>query len=274
MTITQVLQAWAQKFLRIESFNQVLLYTGYVTALTFLSSVIVVALGTCCMPWKAFLTSIAIAAGIPLLIAPPLGLLVIYMLWRITQAIDQINDFIRYDPLTGVLTRVYFLDLTQRVFHGGGFFFMLDVDHFKRINDSYGHDVGDEALRVFTGAVKSVAQSEWLIGRLGGEEFGLFVPGAAVASATVIGDKICAAVRSRGEYVGRRRIGLTVSIGCSGYVTGQSLDELMKAADMRLYDAKHSGRNQYVIDGLSNKWAIEGGILTIDPSRAATLTPV
>jgi diguanylate cyclase (GGDEF)-like protein len=274
MTITQVLQERAQKLLRIESFNQVVRYAGYVTALAVFSSVLVVGLATYWTHWRIFLLSISIAGAIPLLIAPPLALLVLYVLWQITRAIDQINDFIRYDPLTGVLTRGYFLDLAQRAFYRGGFFFMLDIDHFKKINDDHGHDIGDEALRVFAAAIKSVAQDDWLIGRLGGEEFGLFVPGAGLATATVIGDKICAAVRNRGEYVAGKRIGLTVSIGCSACVVGQSLDDLMKTADMRLYDAKRSGRNRYVIDGLSTEWAHDGGLLAIDPARnTATLTP-
>jgi|GEM_PF-2502270 len=272
-TLTQVLQERAQRLLRIDSFHQVVLYASYVTALALLSSVIVVGFATFWTHWKVFLISISIAAAIPLLIAPPLALLVLYSLWQITKMIDQINDFIRYDALTGVLTRGYFLDMIERASHRGSIFFMLDVDHFKKINDDYGHDVGDEALKVFTAAVKSVAQDDWIIGRLGGEEFGLFVPGAGRGAAATIGARICTAVRTKGEYVAGKRIGLTVSIGCCAYVAGRSVDELMKTADMRLYDAKRSGRDRYVIDGLSNEWTCEGGLVSIDPSRnTASLT--
>ena len=271
--LAQVLQERAQQLLRIESFHQVVLYASYVTALAFLSSVIVVGLATFWTHWKVFFISISIAAAIPLLITPPLALLVLYVLWQVTRTIDQINDFIRHDALTGVLTRGYFLDMVGRAAHRGGVFFMLDVDHFKKINDDHGHDLGDEALKVFAAAIKSIAKDDWMIGRLGGEEFGLFVPGAGREAAATIGADICAAVRNRGEYVVGKRIGLTVSVGCCAHVAGRSLDELMKTADMRLYDAKRSGRDRYVIDGLSNERA-EDGVLSIDPSRnTATLMP-
>ncbi len=264
-----------QKILRIESLQQVILYTGYITALATASSVLVVGLATFWIHWMAFIFAVSIATAIPLLIAPPLGFFVLYMLWMITQAVDQVNDHIRFDPLTRALTRGYFMDMVQRMFQQGGAFLIVDADHFKSINDSYGHDVGDDTLKSLAAAIGASAEPGWVFGRLGGEEFGLFIPHADLRTAAAACERICQAVRTRGRQIAGKRIDLTVSIGCALRSPGLSLGEVMKTADMRLYDAKRGGRNRYVIDGLSAEM-VRGNVASFaDPARnMATLVPV
>lgn len=125
---------------------------------------------------------------------------------------------------------------------------MIDVDHFKRFNDMFGHQVGDRCLtEVARAAGEQIRRKGDLIGRFGGEEFVAVLPGAGLEGTMRVAERIRAAVERRGvpvEGYGSRRV--TVSIGCSaGIVTPeQSIEDLVRAADTELYAAKAAGRNR------------------------------
>jgi diguanylate cyclase len=128
---------------------------------------------------------------------------------------------------------------------------LLDIDHFKKINDTFGHMAGDEVLRVVAHALKQLVQPGDLVARLGGEEFAVILPRTQARSALTVADHIRCRVmtmqftkRSTGESFGR----VTVSGGVAAYRKGEGPLSLVHRADNCLYAAKHHGRNRVICD--------------------------
>lgn len=194
---------------------------------------------------------LAIAGTIPLLIAPPISLFALSMLRLLTITIDRVDAQLRIDPLTGALVRAHFLDRVGDSLErdGPGSFLMIDADHFKSINDDHGHDAGDRALRVLGEVLGAAAPAGALVGRLGGEEFGVYLPGANAVAAAQEAERLCSAVRTSGRLAGAASVALTVSIGAACHEPGASLEATMKRADSALYQAKRSGRDRFYVDG-------------------------
>ncbi|MEM5473544.1 GGDEF domain-containing protein [Hoeflea sp. AS60] len=187
------------------------------------------------------------AALIPLLITPPIAIVVLNLFRVQTLTIDKVDHYVRYDTLTGVLTRAYLLGKTQDALDRGGAFLMVDADHFKAINDTHGHDVGDEALKKIAEVLRKALSTDALIGRLGGEEFGVFLPGATDAEAVSAANNLCDLMRREAKVIACKQLDVTVSIGCAVHRADQSLEQTIKLADSALYHAKHSGRDRYFL---------------------------
>ncbi len=155
------------------------------------------------------------------------------------------------DDMTGMLNRETFfaaLDSSRRKSDRGALL-IIDADHFKVVNDSYGHLTGDEALLLIASAIERGVRGGDVLGRIGGEEFGAFLKGATEQEAKRVAERIRREVELiRFRPVDERTIPLTVSIG--GTVCGEdaNVSELMRTADRRLYQAKHGGRNLAVLD--------------------------
>lgn len=120
---------------------------------------------------------------------------------------------------------------------------MFDVDHFKRVNDGHGHDVGDQALRELA---HEVAHHCRIVGRLGGEEFAILLEGANQPAAIALAELLRVAVSMLREETASGPLTLTCSFGVSEWGVNHSLDQLLKRADLALYEAKHAGRNRVV----------------------------
>ncbi|WP_321892894.1 sensor domain-containing diguanylate cyclase [Paraburkholderia tropica] len=153
------------------------------------------------------------------------------------------------DALTGLPNRRAFLEFVQKLFGTTDLFsvFILDIDFFKKINDQYGHDVGDEVLRALAKIGESITTRPCLFARWGGEEFVAALPGADVGLAQSIANTLRQRIERRNfEHVWRvKPVAFTVSIGV---VTREAdeidVDTLMRRADQALYRAKKSGRNR------------------------------
>ncbi len=162
------------------------------------------------------------------------------------------------DPLTGLYNRRHFeerlgseLAAAQR--HGRPVsLLMVDVDHFKSINDRYGHLAGDEALKMVSFVLRGAVRKEDVLARYGGEEFVVIARETGLDGAQSLGERIRRAVeKSRCAYQGHAlgvtvSIGVTVSVGLSEFVSGRTERELLEAADRALYLAKQAGRNRVV----------------------------
>ncbi len=170
------------------------------------------------------------------------------------------NQSIR-DPLTGLFNRRYMEESFERELHRAArskvpmvSFMMIDIDHFKKINDIFGHDAGDMVLRELSHILLKNSRKEDIACRFGGEEFVLCLPGAsqeiAEKRATDIGESLS---RLSLRYEGADMGVITVSAGISVYPElGETPTELMKKADQALYQAKESGRNRVVVARRSN----------------------
>jgi diguanylate cyclase (GGDEF)-like protein len=120
---------------------------------------------------------------------------------------------------------------------------VIDIDHFKSINDQYGHLVGDETLRLLTTKLHSAVAEPALLGRLGGEEFVVALPNTGLHDAQLIADQICVQVPliDLARWLGERSI--TVSIGVTTSIAADTVSTMLRRADTALYAAKHAGRN-------------------------------
>jgi len=157
------------------------------------------------------------------------------------------------DYLTGVNNRRHFSDLANQEIkrshrsHRFLSLLMLDIDHFKRINDDYGHATGDEALRSFTKTVQSMLREHDILGRFGGEEFAVLLPESDREAAMHVAERIRQAIAEGGFEAGGERIGFTVTIGLISLRGGErDLEAMLAAADKALYEGKNSGRNRVI----------------------------
>jgi diguanylate cyclase (GGDEF)-like protein len=159
------------------------------------------------------------------------------------------------DPLTGLFNRRYLdemlkheLQRADRHDHPVGVI-MLDIDHFKRFNDTYGHDGGDALLREVAAFIQSNTRGEDIACRYGGEEFTLILPGASLEDSTRRAEQLREAIATiQVRHRGKRLPAVTISLGVSIYpLHGTSDDTIMKAADSALYQAKAAGRDRVVI---------------------------
>tara|TARA_Y100001934_G_C12290069_1_gene744355 strand:+ start:213 stop:1553 length:1341 start_codon:yes stop_codon:yes gene_type:complete len=124
---------------------------------------------------------------------------------------------------------------------------MIDIDHFKAVNDTYGHGLGDEVIRSLALLLKQRFRTTDVIGRLGGEEFGLVLSGAGREDAVRIVDEVRQSFSEMEFQAGQQSFSVTFSAGISLYPAYQSVKDLSDAADRALYEAKHAGRNRVVV---------------------------
>jgi len=152
------------------------------------------------------------------------------------------------DPLTGCLNRRALANefAENEIHRQGGALFVLDLDHFKRINDKYGHDAGDYILKHFTQTVRSQLRESDLLARIGGEEFVVFLPDTDICNAYHIAERTSAIIRDSKVEFNETSIEYTVSIGAVKIPqsTDRSLSTWLSVADRFLYRAKDLGRNQ------------------------------
>jgi len=127
---------------------------------------------------------------------------------------------------------------------------MLDIDHFKQINDTYGHAVGDDVLRSLASELRNHIRYPDSIGRYGGEEFLIVLPHSTLRAATQQAERLCRHVRSLRIKSGEHEIAVTISIGIAQYKTRkEEWKALLSRADAALYLAKNSGRDQWMAAG-------------------------
>jgi diguanylate cyclase (GGDEF)-like protein len=158
------------------------------------------------------------------------------------------------DPLTGIMNRRRFFEEAERCYNADPSLpmpavLMLDIDNFKRINDVFGHGVGDIVLKEFTRRCKAVIRSEDLFARMGGEEFVILLSGASAVKAGDIGQRIIECIRALPFECDGVRIDVTVSIGATWRLLEEdSVEPTVSRADRALYSAKHDGRDRMAFD--------------------------
>ena len=172
---------------------------------------------------------------------------------QLAAAHRRLEEKASRDDMTGMLNRESFfasLDGSRRESDRGALL-IIDADHFKAINDDFGHLTGDEALLLIAAAIKRGVRAGDVLGRIGGEEFCAFLPGTDEREAGQIAERI----RREVEAIcfqpdGGQAIPLTVSIGGALCPQGVKIPDLMRSADRRLYEAKHSGRNLAIVEAV------------------------
>ena len=154
------------------------------------------------------------------------------------------------DPLTGLPNRAAWserLEYEVNAWHQQGnnlSLAMLDLDHFKRINDGYGHLAGDKVLKIIANVLSKRLRATDFIARFGGEEFVLLMPDSALGDALELGERLRAAIEACPFHFKGERVTITMSIGMAQFQPGERSDLALKRADEALYRAKAAGRNQ------------------------------
>jgi diguanylate cyclase (GGDEF)-like protein/PAS domain S-box-containing protein len=165
------------------------------------------------------------------------------------QTHETLLEQATHDPLTGLFNRRHVeavlrqeLDRARR--HARPLAVaMIDADHFKAINDTYGHSIGDEVLRAISDRCRRTLRSNDVLGRYGGEEFIIVFPETNLEEASAVAERLRVAVADAPIRVGDNALMVTVSIGLASFALGQDLEKLFQRADSALYAAKQDGRN-------------------------------
>ncbi|WP_281981321.1 GGDEF domain-containing protein [Thalassorhabdomicrobium marinisediminis] len=185
------------------------------------------------------------------LIGAPFSLFVMSIMSVQRRLKSRLRRLAETDALTGLRNRAQFLKVAAT--HLGGdqpvAALMIDLDHFKAINDRYGHYVGDLTLQQVARHLQTSVRASDIVGRLGGEEFAVVLPNTTVETAQHVAKRICRPVRVQitdadGKPQGALEV--TMSVGGVMNLPGKSLIDLLKQADDAMYQAKHSGRARVV----------------------------
>lgn len=232
----------------------------------------------------AYNRGIAVAIILPILLAGPLFFFLTTKLRELSRLNHRLNDAVSVDHLTRILNRGAFADAAKsaiKLLGRGGrsdstsnVFIVIDIDHFKKVNDQYGHPVGDRALKDVAQAFKRAVRDHDMVGRLGGEEFGILLTHVGREDAHFIVERIRKGVSSIGMMHDNKSIDLTVSIGGIIFSGDMDYNSLYKAADSYLYEAKKSGRNTSVLgqmDHLGRITKIEAAPASVTPLKLAKI---
>ncbi len=163
----------------------------------------------------------------------------------------KLRELATTDGLTNLNNRRRFMELAEREFTRTRRYarplamFMVDIDHFKNVNDTYGHDVGDEVLRSLSITATDALREADVLGRLGGEEFGILLPETSKEAAMDVAERLRLSVEQTSIPTSAGELNITVSIGVAIMdAESASVDALLKKADVALYKAKQTGRNR------------------------------
>jgi diguanylate cyclase (GGDEF)-like protein len=174
---------------------------------------------------------------------------------QLANANRQLAELAVTDPLTALPNRRYLFQELEREFQRARRYghplsvMLLDLDHFKQVNDTRGHPVGDRVLQLVGKVLSSSVRSTDLAGRVGGEEFMVIAPETGIDVVSIVAERIRQNIRRRSQAAGERLPTVTVSIGISTteHPDAGSSEELVKQADEALYQAKRGGRDRVVV---------------------------
>lgn len=179
------------------------------------------------------------------------------MIWPLLMFLESeqiLSDLANRDPLTGLLNRRAFLTISNNYLEQANnnltelCALMIDIDFFKKVNDQYGHDTGDEALKWVANKIKSQLREGDLIARIGGEEFAVLLTNTSLQKGQALSERIRVAINSETFIHQQHEIKLSISVGIITHKSGSNnINELLAQADKGLYKAKSNGRNQVVM---------------------------
>lgn len=192
----------------------------------------------------------------PLVLAPVFSWYFVGAFFKIKDLENQMRELATYDSMTNLYNRgacLLALENTMRQMkraQADMIVLYLDIDHFKNVNDTYGHDVGDIVIKRFANYLKTSLRESDIIGRIGGEEFLVGLPGSDLENGQFVAEKLRKGIEKESIVLGNgATIRITVSIGLSAHRHKEDVNtmEILKKADIALYNAKRNGRNKVCI---------------------------
>ncbi len=207
----------------------------------------------------ATITGIATAVLIPVIIGVPVLFVIEGQAQKLSRAILRLDvmrrdaeDRAKRDSMTGVYNHQHFMDKirSSKGEPQNGSLLVLDIDKFKEINDSFGHQKGDEALVAVVAAVRASVRGSDIVGRIGGEEFAVYLQNASKDETKMVADRIRENVEAiLFEPKHGLLAAITVSIGAAMKREAGNMVHALRLADQRMYEAKNTGRNRVVHSG-------------------------
>lgn len=183
---------------------------------------------------------------------------------RMRESNQQLQHMATHDPLTGLLNaRAYYAACDQMIHlaarnHTPYAVLFVDLDHFKAINDTYGHEAGDIVLRSVAATLLETMRQSDAVGRIGGEEFSVFLPNTELAGALSLAETVRTEIENLMPCVGSQRLRITASIGVArNQHNAQSMADIQRLADQAMYNAKQQGRNRVSSVEHSGKEALQ-----------------
>lgn len=188
------------------------------------------------------------AVAVPLVVAGPTTFYLSIKNAQLRDAYRRLEVAASHDCLTGCLNHGAFVAQAQAFLEGEGQFargalLVVDADYFKSVNDRFGHHIGDIALRQVAERIRNAVGRDNLVGRLGGEEFGVLLKGLDRNQAAAVAERIRGSVQRYEFGIEGKRFPLSVSIGGAVFERQVDYNDLFRSADERLYKVKNSGRN-------------------------------
>jgi len=172
---------------------------------------------------------------------------------ELQKKLSENRQKLMFDTLTGVRSRISYDEILEQEllrwsrYQEAFSFAILDIDHFKRVNDQFGHNAGDKALKIVAKMMtKNIRKTDFLF-RIGGEEFVLLLPKTSLQNAQPLVEKIRLSVGDAGFHFKQEKVNISLSAGLTAINTGDNEESIYERADKALYQAKNNGRNQLVI---------------------------
>jgi diguanylate cyclase (GGDEF)-like protein len=240
--------------LRIRNITQIWIYTLVVVGASVLLTQISIHLLHFWLGEGIFAYRYMIVTGtvIPVVVAVPVAYAMARILHSLNRSQETLTTLAETDGLTGLINRRCFFERAEGLLSDAQSkgrpvtLLVLDADHFKQLNDRYGHAVGDQALQFISSSFQSVTRSSDLACRLGGEEFAILAPDTDLMAAHRLADRLIKAVSSAPMCCDGSILELSVSCGYADTSRGYDVDRMYRIADEAMYAAKSNGRNRAV----------------------------
>ncbi len=239
--------------------NRHIYITGVVS--TMLTSSIVAAVVFLLYPPEDIARELIIDLSLAVGLTFPITSFMASLVLRNHELSEELRRVVERDRLTDVATRDYFFAKLEQEPEAYGISLMIDIDHFKRINDTFGHLAGDCVIREVAGLIRQEVRTHDIVCRFGGEEFVVFLHRADASEGARIAERMRMAVEVAEIRVGDVKVRATVSIGGSMKQAADDVSVSIQLAHTALYKAKQSGRNRIVMDAAKDGQA--------DPATAA-----
>ena len=251
-------------FSKSSRLNRHLIRSLGVVFVSIMLSVIITAVMMKVLIGHVAMIGITISICVPLVVALPINLFMAFQRRKLDRALaelhqshlelgrlnEELQSQARYDYLTGVMNRRHMFETIAQDWDRdlSGALFFIDVDDFKLVNDSYGHQVGDEALKLVADIISWTMDDLDLVARMGGEEFAVFIRGTSYEKAARLSEKLRNTIEAT-PFTPKGGIDtrLSISLGVAFTSEARDLDQLIDLADARMYDAKRRGKNRVVL---------------------------
>ncbi|MEO3413903.1 GGDEF domain-containing protein [Roseovarius sp. CAU 1744] len=199
------------------------------------------------MPPEFLHSTIIQGACIAAIMAAPISYFVGLKMMDINILAEKLEYAVNHDNLTGACSRMNFHQRLESVEDQDMVLIMADVDHFKRINDRYGHKAGDHALKQFVTTLVRNCREDDVVARFGGEEFVILLKGVSRDEGEGTAQRLCECVRGKRIFADGQELQLTASFGVAEIMTVSQIDIALQMADLAVYRAKREGRDQVCV---------------------------